>query len=527
MHELLQQHLETAQAASRSALLYRDEVFDYRSLWQLSEAFACGLIANGLPSAGRVAIFLPKQPQVVAAVFGSSLAGGVFVPINPLLKPRQVAHILMDCNVRVLVTSKQRLAGLSEVLEACSELEHIVVVEADAQLEQTKGLTRHVWADFCQDRSGGHFHSRIDADMAAILYTSGSTGAPKGVVLSHRNIVAGADSVADYLCNSADDRVLALLPLSFDAGLSQLTTMFMVGGSAVLMDYLLPGDVLQALVRYQVTGLGAVPPIWNQLARLQWPEAVCQRLRYITNTGGAMPVTTTKILREKLPDTLIYLMYGLTEAFRSTYLDPAEVERRPESIGKAIPNAEILLINEKGQRCAAGEPGELVHRGALVAMGYWNAPELTAARFRSAPLRAPELVTDELAVWSGDQLYSDEEGYLYFIGRSDDMIKSSGYRISPTEVEDAAYASSLVNQVAAIGLPHDELGQAILLVFSAASPELPLQTLEKTLLAALTRELPAFMVPRAVVAVDALPLNPNGKIDRKSLLAQYQSHFLT
>ena len=225
-------------------------------------------------------------------------------------------------------------------------------------------------------------HRVIDTDVVGILYTSGSTGKPKGVVLSHRNMVAGAKSVASYLENHAGDTLLAALPLSFDAGFSQLTTAFHVGARVVLLNYLLPRDVLKAIEREKVTGLTAVPPLYIQLTQLNWPESITEHLRYFANTGGRMPRETLDALRRHLPKTKPFLMYGLTEAFRSTYLPPEEVDRRPDSIGKAIPNAEILVLREDGSPCAPNEPGELVHRGALVGMGYWNDPEKTAERYK-------------------------------------------------------------------------------------------------------------------------------------------------
>lgn len=514
---------QQAAAGGGTALLYREETLDYPALWRQCWAFAGGLLATGLEAGGRVAVYLPKQPEAVAALFGAAAAGGVFVPVNPLLKAAQVEHILADCNVRVLVTSAGRLQSLRAILSRCSDLRAVVLVDeppgdAGAPVPVT------TWRDFADDAGARLPHRRIDSDMAAILYTSGSTGRPKGVVLSHRNLLAGAESVATYLQNSARDRVLALLPLSFDAGLSQLTTMFRVGGSAVLLDYLLPADVIRALERYEVTGLGAVPPVWNQLAKLDWPATVADRLRYITNTGGAMPTATTRALVERLPRTRVFLMYGLTEAFRSTYLPPDQVAVRPDSIGKAIPNAEILVVDGEGRECAPGEPGELVHRGPLVAMGYWNAPELTARRFRPPPGRPSELCTPELAVWSGDRVRRDEEGYLYFVSRDDEMIKTSGYRVSPTEVEEAVYAAGGVAQAAALGIAHPELGQAILVVASPAAGT-DGGGLEREILQHCQRELPNFMVPRALELLPELPLNQNGKLDRRALAAQYSDYF--
>jgi acyl-CoA ligase (AMP-forming) (exosortase A-associated) len=356
----------------------------------------------------------------------------------------------------------------------------------------------------------------IDTDIVAILYTSGSTGRPKGVVLSHRNMVAGAQSVASYLRNHQDDVLLAALPLSFDAGFSQLTTAFSVGAKVVLLNYLLARDVLKALQRERVTGLTAVPPMYIQLAQLEWPSGLDEHLRYFANTGGRMPRQTLDTLRQRLPKSQPFLMYGLTEAFRSTYLPPSEVDRRPDSIGQAIPNAEILVLREDGTPCDVDEPGELVHRGPLVGQGYWGDAEKTAERYKPLPQRLSGLMLPELAVYSGDTVRRDAEGFLYFIGRRDEMIKTSGYRVSPTEVEEVVYATKQVGECAAFGQDDDKLGQSIVLVVTplAAGQEVDVQALLTTL----KQRLPAYMVPTHL-SVKPLPLprNPNGKIDRKQL----------
>jgi acyl-CoA ligase (AMP-forming) (exosortase A-associated) len=332
--------------------------------------------------------------------------------------------------------------------------------------------------------------------------------------------VAGARSVASYLALRPDDRLLAVLPLSFDYGLSQLTCAFLVGATAVLLNHLFPRDVLKAVADERITGLAAVPPLWNQLARLDWP--LDASLRYLTNSGGALNRATVDVLREKLPRAQLFLMYGLTEAFRSTYLPPAELARRPDSIGRAIPNAEVLVVRPDGSLCAPGEPGELVHRGALVSLGYWNDPAKTAERFRPAPDRDPALPLTEMAVWSGDTVRRDEEGYLYFIGRSDEMIKVSGYRVSPTEIEEAVAATGLVEEAACFGVPHPELGQAVVLVAVGKADDE--EALVRSLLKECQRRLPAYMVPaRVALRRELLPRNPNGKIDRKGL----QTHYLT
>jgi acyl-CoA ligase (AMP-forming) (exosortase A-associated) len=516
LHELIAHSAQRTPEAP--ALTYGKETLGYGQLQAAVAGCAAGLLGLGLGRGERVGIYLEKRFETVVAAFGAAAAGGAFVPLNPLLKAEQVGYILRDCNVRVLVTSRERLALLAETLAACHDLRQVVIVNADQTLPQDGPVAHHRWDDLLAAPPAPG-HRVIDADLAAILYTSGSTGKPKGVVLSHRNMVAGAKSVASYLENRADDTLLAALPLSFDAGFSQITTAFHAGARVVLLNYLLPRDVLKTLQKERVTGLTAVPPLYIQLSQLDWPADITEHLRYFANTGGRMPRDILDALRQRLPKTRPYLMYGLTEAFRSTYLPPEEVDRRPDSIGKAIPNAEILVLREDGSPCAPNEPGELVHRGALVGMGYWNDPEKTAERYKPLPGHAPGreagLVLPEIAVFSGDTVRMDEEGFLYFVGRRDEMIKTSGYRVSPTEVEEILYATKLVGECVAFGVDHPALGQAIRVI---ATPPAGSSLESDALLAECRKHMPAYMVPAAIeIRPGPLPRNPNGKIDRKAL----------
>ena len=507
----------------------------YTELGDAVSRFAAGLVALGLPRGARVGIWLDKRIETVVASFGAPAAGMVFVPMNPLLKPQQVAYIAADCGVSLLVTSPERLPLLASVLAPCGGLRCIVQTEAAAGVSAAAapalpaGVQGLRWGELCAADPAAHRgHRVIDSDVVAILYTSGSTGRPKGVVLSHRNMVAGAKSVASYLGNHPGDALLAALPLSFDAGFSQLTTAFHTGARVVLLNYLLPRDVLKAMARERVTGLTAVPPLYIQLSQLDWPEEVAsginRYLRYFANTGGRMPRETLQLLRTRMPQARPYLMYGLTEAFRSTYLPPEEVDRRPDSIGKAIPNAEILVLREDGTECAPEEPGELVHRGALVGLGYWGDAEKTAERYKPLPAalaareggHAMALQLPEIAVYSGDTVRRDAEGFLYFIGRRDEMIKTSGYRVSPTEVEELLYASQRVGECVAFGVDHPTLGQAIQVIATAPDGSAALDV--PALLADCRVRMPAYMVPAGVEAIAGpLPRNPNGKIDRKLL----------
>ena len=506
-----------ARTPDAQALVLGTASLDYRGLAWLIRAFAQSLVADGLGFQERVAIYAEKSIDGVAAMFGAMAAGGVMVPVNPLLKDEQVGYILRDCDVAVLVTTSTRLKALTGVLGQCPALRRIVVIGGSGPVETVAGLPgrRFPTLDAPPAPGGPPLHRTIDCDLASILYTSGSTGGPKGVVLTHRNMVEGAQSVATYLDNQPSDRILALLPFSFDYGFSQLTTAFLVGATVVLHNYLLAGDVVKILARERITGLGAVPPLWLQLIGQPWAAGAAATLRYFTNSGGAMPTSVLATLRERMPAAKPFLMYGLTEAFRSTYLPPDEVDRRPTSIGKAIPGAEILVLRPDGTPCDANEPGELVHRGGLVSRGYWNDPVRTAERFKPLPPRVPGVVAPELAVWSGDTVTRDDEGFLYFVSRRDEMIKCSGYRISPTEIEEAVYRTGLVAEVVALGIVHPSLGQAIVIVTQASAGH---TADTDALIAALRDLLPGYMVPTRVDWLDeALPRTPNGKVDRKRL----------
>jgi acyl-CoA ligase (AMP-forming) (exosortase A-associated) len=506
------------------ALVHGPRRLDYAALANAVRQAAEGLLAAGLGRGERVAVYLEKNIENVAAMFGASVAGGVFVPVNPLLKPEQVAYILADCNVRVLVTSSDRLRLLAPALSLCPDLKMVIVTAAGDSLPQVEGVAVTAWdqAIAAAGPTARRPHRVIDADIAAILYTSGSTGKPKGVVLSHRNMVAGATSVTSYLENTPADRILAVLPLSFDYGLSQLSTAFHVGATAVLINYLMPRDILKAVVAERITGLAAVPPLWIQVAQLNWP-ADCT-LRYLTNSGGAMQRPTLDALRRVLPNARPFLMYGLTEAFRSTFLPPEELDRRPDSMGKAIPNAEVVVLRPDGTECDPGEAGELVHRGALVSLGYWNDRAKTAERFKPVVSSHHGLTLTEMAVWSGDTVRKDEDGFLYFISRNDEMIKTSGYRVSPSEVEEVVYAREQVAEAAAIGVSHPTLGQAIVVIAHAKAG---MAIDADALMAACKPHLPAYMLPARIVMSDtSLPRNPNGKIDRKLLSVQLENTFM-
>ena len=517
MDFLLHHMLRTSALRSpeKEALVHGSTRLTYREVVGRTNALAKGLRQAGLKRSERVGIYLDPSVSQVLSIFAVSQAGGVFVTINSALFPEQLAHIANDCQMTTLITVQSKLASLAAVLPHIPSL-RFLVIQTDGE-SSSNALPVHDFDALCNvPVSQDWCDVGIEKDLVGLLYTSGSTGKPKGVMLSHAQIMAGSSIVSTYLGITSEERILAVLPFSFDAGMNQLMTAFQQGATLVLMTFTFAREIVQMLVKEQVTALAGVPTLWSLLAQ---PNSSLHKtkpsaLRYITNTGGAMPQTVLATLRQVLPTTQIVLMYGLTEAFRSTYLPPDELDRRPTSMGKAIPDTEILVVSEQGHPCKPGEVGELVHRGPTVSMGYWGQPELTTRVLRPHPYLPHELRDTERVCYSGDLVKTDEEGFLYFVGRRDTMIKSSGYRVSPTEVEEVLFQSGAVREAAVIGVPDDLLGQAIKAFVvlkegqSVDQAALPLFCAEK---------LPRYMVPKHVEALDKMPKTSSGKVDYPAL----------
>lgn len=452
---------------------------------------ASRLLELGLKPGDRVASWMSKSLLACILPLAAARAGLVHVPINPVLKHAQAAHVLADSGAALLVANDARLRTLQPGDESAARLVPLEAWEPGP--------------DYLAPSSN-------DPDrLAALLYTSGSTGRPKGVMLTNANLWLGAISVAHYLGLGKLDRVLCVLPLSFDYGQNQLLSAWAAGGCAIGFDYLLPRDVVRAVSRHRASVLAGVPPLWLQLAEQEWKEAGAS-LRTLTNSGGHLPEPLVRRLRGLFPQAKLHLMYGLTEAFRSSSLDPELVDQFPESVGSAIPFAELMVVRADGKLAQPGEEGELVHAGPLVAQGYWNDPAKTAERFRPAP---PYSKHGGMAVWSGDAMVVGTDGLLRFRGRDDAMIKVSGNRISPTEIEEAALASGAASDAAAFGVADERLGQAIILVAVARGDEAA-----KRLDDYFRREMPSHMRPRQVIWKDHLPVGPNGKLDRAALKAE-------
>jgi acyl-CoA ligase (AMP-forming) (exosortase A-associated) len=502
-------------APTKEALVHGSKRLSYQDVARQTAGLAHGLRRAGLERSDRVAIYLEGSVAQVLSIFSVSEAGGVFVPINALLHPEQVAYIARDCEVRGLVTTPAKLKQLVEVLPQIPSLRFIILTGEGEFPEVSLACLQ--FEELSQLPPLHHSNERtIDKDLAAILYTSGSTGKPKGVMLNHANVVAGSSIVSTYLEIGENERILAVLPFSFDAGLNQLMTAFQQCATIVLINFVFAREIVQTLLKEKITGLAGVPTVWSLLAQ---PNSTLQKqplpdLRYITNTGGAMPQTVLSVLRQALPTTEIFLMYGLTEAFRSTYLPPEELERRPTSMGQAIPNSEILVLNERGQLCRPGEVGELVHRGPTVSMGYWGRPEDTNKALRPNPLLPPQLADCERVCYSGDLVKMDEDGFLYFMGRRDAMIKSSGFRISPSEVEEILFQTRSIQLAAVIGIPDEMLGQSIK---AFVVPRNDAVRDPEALIAFCAEQLPRYMVPKTIEFLEEMPKTSSGKVDYPAL----------
>jgi amino acid adenylation domain-containing protein len=472
----------------RPAVVDGDATTSYDELASRAAGIAAALDATGVEPGDRVAILLRRGADSAAAFFGVLACGAVGVVVNELLRPRQIEHIVSHCSASIVLTSREVTGRLPRSLETPSP-----VIDVDSL------------------PAGGRAVAipRVGDDVAQIIYTSGSTGLPKGVTLSHSNLTAGVRSVASYLRITREDRIAALLPFSFDYGLNQLLCAVATGACLVVDRSPIPARIVRTLETQRVSVIAAVPPLWLQLLDTDsFRSASLGSLRVLTNSGGRLPAEAVRELRRCHPAADLVLMYGLTEAFRSTYLAPDRVDAKPTSIGQAIPEAEILVVDDDLAPCGPGEVGQLAHRGPTVALGYWNDPEATARVFRPNPLRPPGAPDSERVVFSGDLVSRDEEGDLFFVGRSDGLIKTLGYRVSPDEVVDVLYASRQVVEAVVSSEPDDVRGARIV-AHVVLRADGRLERLE----AFAAEELPRYMRPARIEVRETLPRTTSGKHD--------------
>ena len=516
---LVQSFLEESAARfpDKLALVAGGERLTYAEVEARSNRLAHALIARGLQRGDRAAVYLDNSTETVVSLWAILKAGGVFMLLNPTLKTAKLGYVLNDSRARILVTDAAKLVRVADDWATLPHLETVLVVGGPGESPTSAKL----FAGFADEMA---VHAAaitpparqcIDADLAALIYTSGSTGEPKGVMSAHRNIVAASHSIITYLGNTPDDRILSVLPLSFDYGLYQLLMCTRFGGTLfVEKSFAFPAVILQKIAAEKITGFPIVPTILAMLLRIDLSKFDLSSLRYVSNTGAALPVEHIRQLRRLLPHITVFSMYGLTECKRASYLPPDQIDIRPDSIGRGIPNSELYLVDDDGNRLAGAGVGELVVRGSNVMPGYWEKPDATAKAFRPGP------VPGERVLHTGDTFRADADGYFYFIGRRDEMIKSRGERVSPKEVENVLCALDGVAEAAVVGVPDPVLGAAVKAVLVCRAGA---RVSERDILRHCAARLEDFAVPRVVEFRDRLPLGGTGKVDKKALVAPYQS----
>ena len=510
LHDYLQKSAQ--RLPDKVALVCQGRRITFRELDQQSNALAHALENRGIARGDRVIVFADNTVAAVVSFFAVLKANAVVSMVNPQTKEDKLAYVLNDCRAAAIISDSQLMATLAPAVKKARHLS-LAIVAGDADLTGLSGVreTAH-WDETLAGARSDRPPTRrgIDIDLASIVYTSGSTGEAKGVMLTHRNMMAAATSVSTYLENVEDDVIIGLLPLSFDYGLFQLIMAVRCGARLILeRSFTYPAEVLNRMVEEKVTGFPAVPTIFAILGGLRDISRYdFSRIRYVTNTAAALSLKNIEMIRQTFPAAKVFSMYGLTECKRCTYLPPADIDRKPLSVGIAIPNTELWIVNERDERVGPGEVGQLVIRGATVMRGYWEKPEETAKKLRPGPLPG------EMVLYTGDYCKLDEEGYLYFVGRMDDIIKSRGEKVAPKEVESAIVDLPGVREAAVIGVPDPILGQAVkaLVVLDEGST-----VTERDIQGQCARRLENFMVPKFIEIVAELPKTTTGKIKKTGL----------
>jgi amino acid adenylation domain-containing protein len=498
------------------AIICQAKRYTYFEIDSDANSFGKALIEKGFQKQDRVIIYLDNSFESVISIFGILKAGGIFVVINAAVKPRKLETILSDCIGRVLITDSKHVMELSAAGSSLSGLAFIVVTDPEKNNIAQKSINNVSLFSFREMIEGNEpapfAQSCIDIDLASLIYTSGSSGSPKGVMLTHHNMISAVNSITKYLENNQDDIIINTLPLSFDYGLYQILMAFKFGASVVLENgFIFPEQIINLVVKENVTGWPMVPTIVAILCRLKnLGKHDFSHLRYITSTGQVLPTSHIYRLREVFPGVKIYSMYGLTECKRVSYLPPQDIDRKPGSVGKSIPNTEVYLVDDKGQEInGGGIAGELVVRGSNVMQGYWNLPELTERVLR------PGRHLGEKVLYTGDLFKKDDEGYLYFLGRKDDIIKTSGYMVSPKEVENVISEMEDVIEAAVIGVPDDILGQAVKAYVHLSDSS---KVKEKDILQFCYQNLESYAIPKYIKLFGPLPKTESGKINKRELL---------
>jgi amino acid adenylation domain-containing protein len=511
VHEFLR--FSTTKYPDKEALICGDQRYTYDQLNTLSDNLAQNLMSHGLQRHERVIVFLDNSAETVIALFGILKAGGAFVIVNGALKAAKLSYIARDSGSTFLISHSNKVKIVAEASNDVPENCQFVWIGERTKIEDDLKEKSLYWDQLLiPPQKPLSFPRIIDSDLATLIYTSGSTGDPKGVISSHHNMISAARSIVQYIENRPEDIIIDTLPLSFDYGLYQVIMTVLFGGTVVIeQSFMFPIKILQTIEKEKVTGFPIVPTIVAFLLNMpSFANFNLSSLRYMSNTGSALPVSHIQKLKELFPQVKMYSMYGLTECKRVSYLPPDDLEKKPGSVGVPMPNCEVFIVDEAGNELPAGENGELVIRGSNVMRGYWNSPELTARTYGEGKLPGEKLL------YSGDIFRKDEDGYLYFVGRKDDLIKTKGERVSPKEIENILCHHQAVADAAVIGVPDEILGSAIKAFIVTKSQN---SLGEKDILKHCKENMEIFMVPKYVEFIDELPKTPNGKIDKKLLKA--------
>ena len=509
---LVQSFLEQSalKRPDKTALVCGGERYSYAEVNAMADRAAAALLSEGLAKGDRAVVFLDNSVEAVVSLFAILKCGGVFLMVNPTMKAEKLSYILSDSGAAALIGPASRSGVIKEALKGSNQLKSVFIageaLKSDALGTPSLSLGEAINGTGTQPAP----NRSIDADLATIIYTSGSSGRPKGVMMAHYNIAAAASSITGYLENTADDIIINALPMSFDYGLYQVLMSFKTGATVILENsFLYPYRIIETMLSEGVTGFPIVPTMSAILTQMEdIKKKSFPRLRYITNTAAPLPVSHINKLREFFPSAALYSMYGLTECKRVSYLPPGELYKRPSSVGKSMPNTEAYIVDKDGKHVGPGVVGELVVRGTNVMRGYWGMPEETAKKLR------PGAYPGELALYTGDLFKTDEEGYLYFVGREDDIIKSRGEKVSPREIENVIASIDGVVETAVIGVPDPILGEAVK-AFVVKKEGSPLT--EKEVMAFCSRHLEDHMVPKLVEFAVSLPKTGTGKIKKTCL----------
>ncbi len=513
IHDYLSQ--SASNRGDKPFIICGDKKWSYRDIDSASTSLAHQLVANGINYQDKVAILLDNSAEVVIALYAVSKAGGTFVIINSTVKAGKLSFILNNSDAKLLITHTSKGRTVIEAMESLEQKPLLIWVSPTGQVPAplSKKVGGQNWNGLvCEsvDASKNHLPRAIDQDLAALIYTSGSTGQPKGVMQPHYKMIGVAKSIIQYLENDSDDVILNVLSLSFGYGLYQVLMAAIFGGTVVLeKGFVYLHDTLSKIAEHGVTAFPFVPTVLAMMLRMEQIGSYdFASLKYVTNAGAALPVHHSRQLRKLIPDAKIYPMYGLTECVRVCYLNPEFVDKRPDSVGFEIPNCSVIIVDENGKRVPPGQVGELVVTGSNVMPGYYKDSKLSEKVFRPGDLPG------QTHLYTGDLFKRDRDGFLYFVSRKNDMIKTRGERVSPLEVENFIMQLDGVAEAVVIGVPDDILGEVVkaFVVLSPASEQT-----DRSILKYCSETMENYMVPKYLEIMEALPKTPNGKINKKQL----------